>query len=1735
MSNCNSYNPDDVFKRFKVVEFPISFVGLSTTLELDVEFDLDTSAYLKTLCEGRLMKFDEAFEISAAHRAFSVKYKNSHTIEITFTPKNECITKAKYDKQFDNRFVFDLRLIKVDGSRCCYDEFHSEIGRYYISGQFEYPNVHHTPENINFGDVIINTKTTKCIRIQNESVLSAKMQYVRIPGINLDPETFTIPPNTSKKIAITIKSTCLKLKNIITLEIINPHDVFKESSDKNCITYTVHFNIKVIYKKSSKQIQIESLHKLNELNPTYTYTGKELLIHNERNKLGLKYLQMSKMLYEKIPILEKYTTDKHKCYTIASKEIKDNIFYQAIQETPSTYDLFQIRLIPFTINFGRVGASTYGEHNLIIHNNTKFNISVEFFKDKFILYSDEKKVTLKMKVKSFVKANVTIFCLAHMEGTFSHTFKYTINEKYHRNHPYTLQIGNPTLMVNEKSLKFGMVTTETFVTSVPIRIYNHFNLPVDFKWDELHPDTPFEIIPKTGTIPRHSCRLCDVQYICKPNKTKTHEVELLSISKCTRTIPFELSVVTRKLSIKFLQTAVTFKDIALNMETVENVKLENSSREIALFHVVEPLIQGLRIEPMCGTIRPKVVMVFDIIVKIPCILEFNFDIYIKINNKENVILPVSGNVVEPKLLIHPKNIYMPRIPCNMITFVPVTFQNLSVLKTVVEVLDTGDDNIFDVYVMQGNERKRIFYFNLDGGQSKTVYIKVYDIFRREYEMYIPFRINGLLGPPNQNLCSTELRHYIEDSEKSYENNPKIKIKSTNKDICYCRITGVITVPWITFSVDKFEMIYIQNIENTMDFAMTNISKYCLPITIVTSKLSPIFTLDIHSTEDSQIVINENNMKFELNIGKSANFTLKFQPKGHGRFVSTALLYLDKLMTIPYYNLTFIGKRQIPDMYPDTYKIIFPPCSIGTELRKMLTLKMDGQSTKELFSCSSKEEPNLTVEFIDSKIELENETYYTYVSVKVSVSCQTTYVQNITLNFQHTNGSCCEVEVCFCFTYCPLTLHSQFLVKTEESSYPYFPLKTQFELYNYMEVCCSFLEKWMFQQGFRRDLYPIIPDTFHAISASISTQSGGAKSKGINVSYLNFVRRIAGPLMKHIRKISVIGVDESYKCVKEIHDTYREILILLRSRGANVGVLQAKFLLSYEQFVIYSDNTTPRCNADIILTQQLLADVVLFNRLSKQSWIDLILQSYKVFVMDSCFFECVCMSTQPRDIIKILTEWYNENILLQHEKLRGKKKTPKIITNITTDLTDGIAIISTILTYCPFMEEHFQLFCDDCNNCVENNIINNACLIIEAMNILKLYFPLSSKDFLHPNFLVMLFLSIHLFVTLPMFKTKDLVEFNPPLLRSSTRLLAISPSNQESLIFNYIILNNIKSNFTVEKTSSADTGKKIYLSVKYTANFVAKETAVLLVHGFNKTRIFDTFIIFILSGHAGSLYPIRKCKVTGPLYRPNKVDVLVASPFAVNAVFKLHLTDNEPVIPVTFEKDIQPKFCINRLYLIDQEITLSGIPKESGQEVLEHKLYFQIVCLSTQMENSWLWFRSDVGEFFIRITTQPRWDLAIDTLQVKVQTWPIDPCSCGEACECYRTTAVMVPHRNELMVKSLRYALLEQASDTMIHVFDQLIETATGKIILGMLLKEGGSNLSEVQHILKSEATFRITSKTLFPRLEKVTLAQHTNAFLALPVTIPAKDKSEKYAITLTSECGMDIRTYRIIFIESTVS
>lgn len=80
--------------------------------------------------------------------------------------------------------------------------------------------------------------------------------------------------------------------------------------------------------------------------------------------------------------------------------------------------------------------------------------------------------------------------------------------------------------------------------------------------------------------------------------------------------------------------------------------------------------------------------------------------------------------------------------------------------------------------------------------------------------------------------------------------------------------------------------------------------------------------------------------------------------------------------------------------------------------------------------------------------------------------------------------------------------------------------------------------------------------------------------------------------------------------------------------------------------------------------------------------------------------------------------------------------------------------------------------------------------------------------------------------------------------------------------------------------------------------------------------------------------------------------------------------------------------------------------------------------------------------------------------------------------------------------------------------------------------EGGTNMADVNHILQEEIEYRVTSKNLLPRLDRVRFAHHTPALLSLPITVPAQDKSEKYSVIFTSECGSDIRTYKILFIEN---
>lgn len=515
-----------------------------------------------------------------------------------------------------------------------------------------------------------------------------------------------------------------------------------------------------------------------------------------------------------------------------------------------------------------------------------------------------------------------------------------------------------------------------------------------------------------------------------------------------------------------------------------------------------------------------------------------------------------------------------------------------------------------------------------------------------------------------------------------------------------------------------------------------------------------------------------------------------------------------------------------------------------------------------------------------------------------------------------------------------------------------------------------------------------------------------------------------------------NTEEPFKTVSEIYGTYKEIVKLLRCRGVGQGWgLDPKYLLSYRQYTIYTKNVALKNTADVQLLEKLLASRELYCRLNKQTWLDFILQTYKVFVIENCFWACACSNHSihtKRDIIPILIEWYNTVIIASHGRLRNDQPFKKV-TNLTTDLRDGIAIVSAILCFCPFFKEHFSPFCEIENeDDAESVIINNACLITEALLQIKINFPLIAKDFLHPNYMQMLFLSIHLYITLPMFKPKETIYFNPPLLQRSCRNLTLS--NHESILSHFLILNNSQNCFSVEKTLDCEGNKKICITVKYKAYFIKVSKAILIVQGYNRSRIFDTFIVFLLQGEVSSLLPYKKCKVFGSMYQQTRVDVLIPSPFPVSANFSLSITDREPTLPVDFEA--QPSgFFVQRLHLIESQISLKAFSIVSSVEV--DKVRMHLICLSAQIGNAWVWLRSEIGEFFIKVTTQPRWDLAHDTLHIGYD-WPTDPCGCGEECECYRTTVVRIPHKLEAKQKALRQAFARSASHQVLEIYDRLI-------------------------------------------------------------------------------------------------
>lgn len=323
---------------------------------------------------------------------------------------------------------------------------------------------------------------------------------------------------------------------------------------------------------------------------------------------------------------------------------------------------------------------------------------------------------------------------------------------------------------------------------------------------------------------------------------------------------------------------------------------------------------------------------------------------------------------------------------------------------------------------------------------------------------------------------------------------------------------MITVPWLKFSLDSFDIVYTAGGDNMIEFTITNISRRSLYIIISTAKLGPTFTLYVIKGDEEQIG-SVHHIAFELDVKEEVFCTLKFHPKGRGFFTVTAPIFVDNCMGTPYSNLTFTGTRRIPSMSANTHRVVFPPCVLGMEIEHHITLKLEGQADKSSFFCESREEKHLCVKFMDARVKAEDDEIFTKLDVHINICCKTPYSRVLLLNFCNENGATCEVEIGFCYVQCPLTLHVNNVFDYNDNTYPFYPTKND-KVYNYMERTLEFLEKWMFIQGYRRDFFPQIPESFYALSQKCGI---GLKPKSATGNFANFVKRLAGPLIKYSRR------------------------------------------------------------------------------------------------------------------------------------------------------------------------------------------------------------------------------------------------------------------------------------------------------------------------------------------------------------------------------------------------------------------------------------------------------------------------------------------------------------------------------------------------------------------------------------------------------------------------------------------
>lgn len=492
-------------------------------------------------------------------------------------------------------------------------------------------------------------------------------------------------------------------------------------------------------------------------------------------------------------------------------------------------------------------------------------------------------------------------------------------------------------------------------------------------------------------------------------------------------------------------------------------------------------------------------------------------------------------------------------------------------------------------------------------------------------------------------------------------------------------------------------------------------------------------------------------------------------------------------------------------------------------------------------------------------------------------------------------------------------------------------------------------------------------------------------------------------------------------MEHLYIIYSQAKELLIGHGALLAYLQPEYLMPYADYMIFIKKSCNTFQTNTSNTEKLTEDQ--FNQMTKQVWLDLLLQTYKIFVHQRPIPDADIeyeISSKFCIRLQIIFSWLET----LHKKVMNslwasrdycKFLKPVRLNVITTDFKDSFVLAAVTYNYCPYLKEYFTCFHFD--DTIEL-LYYNATKLITAWKMLNITFDIKANDIIEPNIIQMTMLLNYLHEFLPRLEINETLELSSNLAEQAEREMVIE--NLELYTIKYTI-KFFKDTYNCFSVSDYEIVIPPHQTMRVTVIYYAKkmetQRAYMYICGespkyhYAKSKVICLIGVPDLSNHFGEL------TIKIPIYKRADFHLQVISPYKQECVYKMYFSYKLPTSETANTNvwlNLKPAMYPERINLLDPEL-------KADQKGVA-KLHFYTLAFTPFLRSYTIYFKNEtVGDFCYKLVTIVKKNTNLESLYVNIsEAFTLHRCICQKENikeECPKLLKIMIPSRNKFLFES----------------------------------------------------------------------------------------------------------------------